>query len=255
MIKKAIQKSLLAALENSQAAGQIPKFAPPEPVVEIPALPEHGDYASNLPLQIARQAKMPPLKLAQALVKAWPETEAVSKVEFAPPGFINFTLSDGWLARQVEAILDQGQNFGRLDIGRGQRIQVEYGSANPTGPLHIGFGRNVVIGDTLANVLAHAGYQVQREYYINDAGTQTEFFAESLYARYAQALGKDQTVPEKGYHGEYMVEWGQRLAEEQGDKYLKMPRDKALAEVGEMGLGWVLADVRQDLERMRIGYD
>lgn len=255
IVRREIAELIKAALRASQHSGALPAFELPEPVVGQTARPEHGDYASNLALQLSKLVGMPPLRLAQAIVQHLPKDDLLSKVEIKPPGFINFTLSDAWLARQVEAILEQGERYGQIDLGRGESVQVEYGSANPTGPLHIGFGRNVVLGDTLASILGCAGYEVQREYYVNDAGTQAEYFAESLYARYAQALGVDEPVPERGYHGEYMVEWGRRLAQQSGDKYLKMPRDQALAQIAEIGLEWVLSDVRQDLEWMGIRYD
>ncbi len=132
----------------------------------------------------------------------------------------------------MEAILAAGDKFGNVDRGHGRRVQVEFGSANPTGPLHVGFGRNVVLGDTLANLLAAGGYQVQREYYINDAGTQIGKFGESLYVRYCQHLGHDAgDIPEGGYHGQYVVDWAKRIADEEGDRYLAMPRDEAVAQM------------------------
>jgi arginyl-tRNA synthetase len=134
-------------------------------------------------------------------------------------------------------------------------VQVEYGSANPTGPLHVGSGRNVVLGDSLANVLQAAGYDVQREYYVNDAGSQMRLFNETLYARYAQALGREAEVPEGGYSGQYMVEWAKEIAEEEGDGYLNMPYTEAVKAIGKVGLAKVLDCIKDDVELLGIHYD
>ncbi|MDH4138854.1 MAG: arginine--tRNA ligase, partial [Anaerolineae bacterium] len=169
--------------------------------------------------------------------------------------FINFTLADAWLAQQVEAILDAGETYGNLDLGQGKKVQVEYVSANPTGPLTVGSARNAVLGDSLANVLTAAGYDVQREYYVNDAGTQMRLFNETLYVRYAQALGQDEPVPEKGYQGNYVVELGQQLAQEHGDKFLQMDREGATEALGEIGLREMLEGIRSDLKLMDVHHD
>jgi len=184
-----------------------------------------------------------------------PQTDYLGRVEVAPPGYINFALDEGWLARQAEEILAAGPRFGDLDLGKGRRVQVEFVSANPTGPLTVGSGRNAAIGDTLANVLAAAGYDVQREYYVNDRGTQIELFNETLYARYAQALGRDEPIPERGYRGTYMIELGRQIAEEVGDKFLNMPRAEAMAAIGEIGLRKILQGIEEDLALMGIRYD
>jgi len=198
---------------------------------------------------------MAPIKIAEAIARHIPSAEFLARVEPAPPGFVNFTLSDEWLAQQVEAILAAGEAYGNTDLGKGKRVQVEFVSANPTGPLTVGSGRNAVIGDTLANVLSAAGYDVQREYYINDRGTQVELFNETLYARYAQALGVDEEIPERGYRGAYMVEMGREIAAEEGDRFLKMPKAEAIAAIGEIGLKKILQGIKDDLEAMGIHYD
>ena len=239
----------------AQEAGDLPPFDLPRITVEQPQQEEHGDYAINLALQVAARVGMPPRQVAEAIVKHLPPAEYISRVEVAGPGFINFTLDDGWLAQQVETILAQGPSYGRLDLGRGKRVQVEYGSASPTGPLHVGFARNVVLGDSLANLLDAAGYEVQREYYVNDTGTQMRLFNETLYARYAQALGREEEIPEGGYRGRYMVEWGREIAEAEGTRYLQMPPEEAVEAIGEVGLAKVLVGVKEDLELLGIRYD
>jgi arginyl-tRNA synthetase len=172
------------------------------------------------------------------------------------PGFINIRLDPGWIAKQVDAILAAGETWGAIDLGLGVRVQVEYGSANPVGPLHVGFGRNVVLGDTIASILGAAGYDVQREYYVNDAGTQMRLFAESLYARYAQALGQDVEFPADGYPGQYIVDWAEQIIQSEGDRFLKMEQEDGIKAIGELGLQEkVLPSVRRDVEMLNIHYD
>lgn len=253
MLADLIRRSLAAA----QAAGDVPPFEPPADMyVERPQKEGAGDLTTTLPLKLARLAKMPPLKLAEAVGKHLPPHDMVGALVVSPPGFINVRLSDAWLARQVETIIGAGADFGRSAMGQKRRVQVEFVSANPTGPLSVGSGRNAVLGSSVASILERAGYDVQREFYINDAGTQVSFFNESLYARYAQALGKtDEQVPENGYHGEYMVEQGQQLVREAGDRYLKLPRAEALRLVGEWGTRKVLDSYREDLALIDVHFD
>ncbi len=145
--------------------------------------------------------KVNPRQIAQAIEEHMPDDPLIHAAEIAGPGFINIRLADAWLQQQVGEIIDQGDTFGNIDLGAGQRWQVEYVSANPTGPIHYGGARNAVLGDSLANVLEAAGYDVQREFYVNDGGTQFQLFIETLYARYAQVLGQDEPLPEDGYQG------------------------------------------------------
>ncbi len=256
LLKDQIAKLIYRGLQRAQKAGVLPTFDLPQEIPVGRPKKEHGDYASPVCLGLARYARMAPVAIAEQVVKHLPHADFVGEVNVARLGFINISLSPEWVAQQVTTILEAGLNWGNVDLGGGRRVQVEYGSANPTGPLHVGFARNVVLGDAIANVLAAAGYQVQREYYINDAGTQMKLFGESLYARYAQALGHDVPVPEGGYFGQYLVEWGREIAAEVGDKYLRMPREQAVAELRELGLGEkVLKSVRADCERLGVHYD
>jgi arginyl-tRNA synthetase len=250
-----IESLVREAILSAQEAGDLPPFDLPPLTVERPQREEHGDYATTAGFQLAGVARMPPLTIAEAIAARTPKTDFLSKVEVAKPGFVNFTLDDQWLVRQVEEILAAGERYGNLSLGEGQKVQVEYGSANPTGPLHVGFGRNTVIGDSLANVLEAAGYEVQREYYVNDAGTQMRLFAETLYARYAQALGRDQPIPDDGYRGAYMVGLGDAIARQEGDRFLGMPREQAVDELYEIGLERMLASIKDDLGLMGITYD
>jgi arginyl-tRNA synthetase len=198
---------------------------------------------------------MAPIQIAEKVVARMEHADYIGSVEIAHPGFININLSDAWVAQQVEDILDQGESFGHVDIGQGRQAQVEYISANPTGPLPFGSGRNAVLGDTLANLLTAAGWQVQREYYVNDTGNQMEVFGASLYARYAQALGHDEPLPENGYPGHYLVEMGEAITTQFGDQLLSMDRDEALKALQAEGLEHMLVGIRADAEALGIHFD
>jgi arginyl-tRNA synthetase len=250
-----IENLVEEAIRRAQRAGELPAFEIPPLVVERPQREEHGDYAATAGLQLASLARMPPMRIAEAVASYLPEAECVARVEVAPPGFLNFRLDENWLAKQLDEVLAAGEDFGSIPLGQGQKVQVEYVSANPTGPLHVGSGRNAAIGDSLANVLAAAGYQVQREYYVNDAGTQMRLFAETLYARYAQALGRDDQIPEGGYPGAYLVSLGDRVAAEEGDKFLRMPYEEAVEALSRVGVARMLDSIRDDLRLMGVHYD
>ncbi len=256
MLRDQIVTMIEQGLRAAQKAGELPRFDLPPIVIERPQQPEHGDYSSPVCMGLARYARMAPIKIAQGVLPHLARPKAVARVEAMHPGYLNIHLDTAWIAQQVDAILAAGETWGAIDLGHGQRVQVEFGSANPTGPLHVGFGRNVVLGDAIASVLEAAGYQVQREYYVNDAGTQMGLFAASLYARYAQALGQDVEFPANGYHGQYVIDWAQEIAQSHGDRFLQMDRDKAVRAIGELGLEEkVLQSVRRDVELLNIHYD
>jgi len=255
LIKIELERLIREAARRAQEAGDLPAFDLPAPALEHPKQPEHGDYATSVAMQAAKLVRKPPMQVAAAIVKHLPANALLSKAEAAPPGFINLTLSDAWLARQVEVILAAGETFGNIDLGQGRKTQVEFVSANPTGPLHMGSVRNAVLGDTLANVLSAAGYDVQREYYVNDRGTQFDNFAASAYARYAQALGVDEPFPEEGYRGQYMIDMGRQMAQEFGRRYLELPKAQATVELGELALQRTVAEIRADLATIGVYHD
>ncbi|MGD2144081.1 MAG: arginine--tRNA ligase, partial [Anaerolineae bacterium] len=184
-----------------------------------------------------------------------PAAPFVADAQVAGPGYVNFTLASSWLSSRVEAILDGGELWGHVDLGKGRRIQVEFVSANPTGPITVGSTRNAVIGDSLASVLTAAGFAVEREYYVNDAGSQVRHFGDSLFARYAQALGEAEPFPEDGYHGDYVLEMGQQLAHQYGDQFLRTPRREAARALGKIGMERVLQQIQTDLEALKVTFD
>jgi arginyl-tRNA synthetase len=251
-----LHRLISQAIRKAQKGKDLPKFEIPEIVIERPKSVEHGDYSTPVCLVMARLARMAPVDIAQRIIRRLPEADYLAAPEIAHPGYINFRLRTGWLQQQVNAILAAGETYADVNLGQGQRVQVEFGSANPTGPLHMGFGRNVVLGDGIADVLSAAGYRVQREYYVNDAGTQMGLFAESLFARYAQALGQEIPLPLDGYQGSYLIRWGREIADSHGRLFLEMPRDEALAQLKRIGLeDKVLATVRADCRDLGIHYD
>jgi arginyl-tRNA synthetase len=212
-----------------------------------------ADYAASVAMQLARPAKLPPPQIAQRIAKHL-KLNDVATCEVVG-GYLNIRLTPLFLTQQVDAILGVGGAWGNIGIGTGKRTQVEHGSANPTGPLTVAAGRNVVIGDTLANALDAAGYQVQREWYVNDAGNQIRHFGESVYARYAQCLGVDEPFPEDGYPGEYIVEIARRIVERDGNKYLSLPRAEARRALGRLGIDMMMDSVRASLARVGIRFD
>ncbi len=255
MVRDKLAQRVAEAIQEAQRQGDLPPFDVPPIPMERPRQADHGDFATPVCLQLAREARMAPRNIAQKVLQHLAATDYVAQAEVAGPGYINFTLAAHWLARQVEAILAAGETFGDVNVGQGKRVQVEYISANPTGYLSVGSGRNAVLGDGLANVLVAAGYDVQREYYINNAGSQMERLGATIYARYAQALGLDEPLPKDGYPGEELVEWSQEIADEVGDVYLYAPREEAIAALLERVLEKVLASVRHDCQRLDIHFD
>ena len=255
MIRHEIEKLIADAVRAAQAAGEIPAGGATEPLVERPQRPEHGDYASSLPLRLARAARMNPMDLAQIIARRTAAGGAIASVETAPPGFVNVRLSSPWLAAQVDDVLREGEAFGDVPLGQGKRVQVEFVSANPVGPIHVGNGRGLALGDTLARVHEAAGFEVQREYLVNDAGTQTEAFASTLYARYQQLFGRDIAIPEGGYPGEYMVELAQQLKEAKGDSLLRPPDEPYPPELHDLGVEKMVEEINRDLAAIGVEYD
>ncbi len=255
MIKQRIIELLAQAAAKAQESGKLPPVVLPEIIIEHPQNPEHGDYASSVSLKLARATGTEPLTIAKAIAALIAPDPEIGAVTVAPPGFINFTLSNDWLTGQVDSIMAAGDAYGNIDLGRGSRVQLEFVSVNPTGPLHVGHGRGAILGSTLANVLAAAGYKVEKEYYINDAGSQVDAFYRSLYARYQQCLGTDAEMPSDGYLGKYMVDLAKEIIAEQKKRFLSMPPEKATQELGKIGLAKMIELIKEDLERLGVSFD
>jgi arginyl-tRNA synthetase len=261
MLKDQLRDLFHAALVAAQADATLPAFDLPPVEIQRPKQADHGDYSSNIALVVAAAARKAgssqsnPRQIAQAIVDHLPPSPLLGGVELAGPGFINLRLADGWLQQQVRAILDAGDRYGNIDRGRGQRWQVEYVSANPTGPIHYGGARNAVLGDTLANVLEAAGYETQREYYVNDGGSQFNHFAASLYARYMQEFGFPEHVPENGYPGAYVINYAQSIIAQVGDRFTTLPRAEAIQALKPYARDIVIADLKEELRRIGVEFD
>jgi len=258
MLKQELARCLQQAVVEAQRKGALAPAALPEVLevlIEHPQNPEHGDFASGLPLKLARTMRMPPMAIAEKISEHIVPPPQIDRLWIAPPGFINFTLREDWLSTLVEPILAAGESYGNIDLGKDKRVQVEFVSVNPTGPLHVGHGRGAVLGSTLANVLTASGYAVEKEYYINDMGNQIDNFGRSLYARYQQCLGKEAAMPPDGYYGNYMIDLAKEIAQEQGDKFLWLPESESASQLAEIGIVKVLQRIKEDLELLNVNFD
>ena len=245
---------VIERLGDLARAGQLPAGLDFTRVtVEPPRDPSHGDLATNAAMVLAKAAGSPPRAIAEPLAEALRSADAVESVEVAGPGFINLRLAaDFWHARLAE-ILQAGPAYGESQLGQGQRVNVEYVSTNPTGPLTVGHARGAVIGDALASLLAKAGYEVTREYYINDAGAQVDSLARSAYLRYCEALGRDiGEIPEGLYPGDYLKEVGAALAERHGAALLDKPEEDWLVEVRGFAIDAMMTMIRSDLASLGV---
>ncbi|KGE19882.1 arginine--tRNA ligase [Paenibacillus wynnii] len=248
-VKEAIADAVIAA-------GLVTREELPAITLEVPKDKAHGDLATNAAMQLTKIAKRNPRQIAEAIVEHLDSSHAViEKAEIAGPGFINFTLSKHYLYPVISLVAEQGEDYGRINIGQGQKVEVEFVSANPTGSLHLGHARGAAVGDALCNVLDFAGYKVSREYYINDAGNQVANLCRSIETRYLQELGQPAEMPEDGYHGEDIKGFARELVLEKGDSLLAMtPGDRA-AFFRTYGLEKELDKIKRDLGRFRVSFD
>lgn len=228
-------------------------------VLEEPRSKDHGDYACNIALMLSKELKMSPRDVATKILEKYPHDERteglVEKLEVAGPGFINIFLKTSWLSKILLEIEDQGDNFGRLNIGEGQKVQIEFVSANPTGPLHAGHARGAVVGDTMANVLSFSGYEVEREFYINNAGRQMELLGLSIYLRFQELQGEKVEFPEDGYRGDYIKELAQQIEENYGEAFNVHPEKERIALCREFGYQALLMKLKEDLQAFGIKFD
>ncbi|PGL71258.1 arginine--tRNA ligase [Bacillus sp. AFS055030] len=228
----------------------------PQVVLETPKDKAHGDFSTNMAMQLARVAKKAPRMIAEELINSFDQSKAsIQKVEIAGPGFINFYMDNSYLTDLIPTIIKSGNEYGQTNFGNGEKILVEFVSANPTGDLHLGHARGAAFGDSLCNILDKAGYEVTREYYINDAGNQINNLALSVEARYMQALGMDKEMPADGYHGADIIEIGKTLAAEFGDRYMNEPEDTRYKFFREYGLKLEMEKLQRDLRNFRVDFD
>ncbi|BAC14971.1 arginine-tRNA ligase [Oceanobacillus iheyensis HTE831] len=228
----------------------------PDIILEKPKDKAHGDFATNIAMQLARVAKKAPRQIADDIASKLNKSEAsVEKVEIAGPGFINFFMKQDFLGEVIDTVLSAGDNYGKSTGGNGEKVQVEFVSVNPTGDLHLGHARNAAFGDVLCNVFAAAGYEVEREYYINDAGNQINNLGLSVEARYLQEIGQDVDMPEDGYQGQAIIEIAKELVKKDGEKWADKDHEERLDFFKEYGLKASLRNIESDLKDFRVEFD
>lgn len=254
--QSALRQGVAAACAQAMAAGTLPEAALPDFVIETPKDEKNGDFSTNLAMQLTRILRQNPRKIAEAIVSGIDLPGLVERVEIAGPGFINFYLVPGWLNRVLPAIQEEDADYGKSNAGGGERVQVEFVSANPTGLLHMGNARGGALGDTLAAVLNEAGYVCDKEYYINDAGNQVENLGKSVEARYFELLGRDDyQIPEDGYHGKDIIATAQRLLDEKGESLVDLPEAERRELMKNYALKEKVAGIRGSLENFGVVFD
>ena len=253
-VPEILSASIKKAFEKAQQDNLVPAAEIGDIAVERPQNPEHGDYASSLPLKLAKPLKKNPIEIATVLAKYLKKDGIFEDVVVANPGFLNFVLSRKWLQDQVDQMLSDPESYGVTNAGKGKKIQVEYISANPTGRLHVAHARGAVIGSTLANVLKSAGFEVEQEYYLNDAGAQIDKFNRSLVARYMQSLGNDVELPEDSYPGEDVIAVAEKIRDSSSDNY-DTDDPGALSDLGKAGIQLMIEGIKEDIESLRIDFD
>lgn len=256
IVREGIREAVKKALLKASLSGEIGVLNVPEIMLETPREKEHGDFSTNAAMVLTKEARKAPRQIAEIIIKNL-ETQGtyIDRTEIAGPGFINFYLKPRWMYETLKAIEAEKGNYGRVDIGQGRRVQVEFVSANPTGPMHIGNARGGAIGDTLAEVLKWAGYYVEKEFYVNDAGNQIEKFGKSLEARYLELFGVSAEVPEGGYQGHDIVERAEEFKGIYGDKYLHSESEERQMALREYALEKNIVKMKEDLLKFGIEFD
>ena len=255
LILNLIEDMVSRSVEQARRDGFLQLETVPEVQLERPANPQHGDFATSLPLRLARATRINPLQVAERLVSLISGGEQIERVVAAPPGFINFYLRDRWVQEQVEIVRQAGPEYGNVDLGQHRRMMVEFVSVNPTGPVHVGHTRGAVLGSALANILVAAGYDVTREYYVNDAGSQMEVFYQSVYARYKQALGQPAELPANGYMGEYVADLAQEIVNAEGPRFAEMDEAQGTKEIGNLAREKMVEVIHEDLAKIGVVFD
>lgn len=251
-----LKQTVIDAVNAAVKSGELPEADVPQFIIEKPSDKKNGDFSSNIAMAGARAYHMAPRAIAEAIVKNLDlKNTFIEKTEIAGPGFINFYFSDKYYNEILRDIVKSGENYGRSDFGEGKKILVEFVSANPTGPMHIGNARGGAIGDCLASVLDAAGYYVQREFYVNDAGNQIEKFATSLEVRYLNLCGNDVEMPEDAYHGEDITVHAKNFYDIHGDKYANTSSEERRKALVDYALPLNIQGLEDDLKKYRIVYD
>ena len=254
-IRESLESVLYQALKASVEAGELPLNEIPQPSLERPREEGHGDWACTIAMRLAKAAHMNPRAIAQAIVDHLPENNLVESFEIAGPGFINLTLTNASFQAVVSEARQQGSDFGKSELSEPCKVNLEYVSANPTGPMHVGHGRWAALGDAIARVMRHAGYSVDEEFYINDQGNQMNVFGNSVVVRYQQLLGQDVEMPEACYGGAYIKDIAQVIIDADGDKWLDADEDERLVNFRERGYAMMLDSVKNTLSTFGNNFD
>ena len=254
-MRNKVESTVVKAIEAAVESGELPLEEIPDPSIERPRDKGHGDWATSVAMKLAKQAHMKPRDIAQAIASHIERGDFIAEVEIAGPGFINLTLTDKALQDVIRAAREEGANFGRCNLGAGRSIQVEFVSANPTGPMHVGHGRWAALGNALCNVLAHAGWDVEREFYINDAGNQMDLFAASVDARYQQLNGVDAEIPDNGYGGAYVTTIAQRILDAEGAKWMDVDDGERATHFKELAYQMMLQHMKDVLASVGVEFD
>jgi len=248
-----VKKDIIRIIKDSASTLGIETI--PAIEIEVPPGESFGDMSTTVAMSLTKILKKPPRKIAEELVHAIQDTSVFEKIDIADPGFINFTFSKEYLYTEMKKLIIEKEQFLREDIGQGEKVQIEFISANPTGPLHLGHGRGAALGAALSNLLRAAGYQVEREYYINDAGKQVKLLGLSVFARYQQLLGRSYPFPEEGYRGEYIKDIAQAIRKENDEKYLTSEFDEVSDFFIDYSYETILSDIKRDLHEFGITLD
>lgn len=254
-IRESLESVLYQALKAAVEAGELPLNEIPQPSLERPREEGHGDWACTIAMRLAKAAHMNPRAIAQAIVDHLPENNLVESFEIAGPGFINLTLTNASFQAVVSEARQQGSDFGKSELSEPCKVNLEYVSANPTGPMHVGHGRWAALGDAIARVMRHAGYSVDEEFYINDQGNQMNVFGNSVVVRYQQLLGQDVEMPEACYGGAYIKDIAQEIIDADGDKWLDANEDERLVAFRERGYAMMLDSVKDTLSTFGNNFD
>lgn len=254
-MRDAISKLVTAAIADAVEAGELPLSEIPDPGLERPRDPSHGDWATTVAMRSSKAAGMAPRAFAEIVSARIAQNENIAAVEIAGPGFINLRLAPLALQRVLREAREQGSDFGKVDLGHGRRVQVEFVSANPVGPMHVGHGRWAALGDSMANVLAHAGWNVEREFYVNDAGVQMDIFATSVSARYLELCGIETEFPENGYRGAYITEIAREILQDEGRAWVDATAEARESHFKEKAYAQVLEHLEEVLSGMGVEFD
>ena len=257
VVREKIRSLLRESVNRIASENNVDPAAIPEILIERPKFDDQGDMSTNIAMQVAGIFKDNPRRIAEKIISNIHKDEHIERMEVAGPGFINFFLTSLWMKDTIGRILKEKENFGKQDIGKGRKVQVEFVSANPTGPLHIGHGRGAAVGDIISNILSVTGWDVSREYYVNDAGLQMDILGKSTQARYFELCGRKDRAPfpEDGYKGNYIYDIAKEIINSEGERFLDIQPEDSLEKFTDYAAGRILEGIKKDLERFGVNFD